>query len=310
MSFKAKRKVIFAKIETTYGTDSVPVVGTDAMLVHNFNVVPVALRYVERDPALHFFGNDGQIKVGESMTVQFDVEQAGAGGVATVPKFGPLLRACAHAETVTPTTGPVTYAPITTAEESASLHFNRDGLLHKVLGMRGNVEWVWSGAQIPMLRFTFEGLYGGVTDAALAAPTLTGWQRPLGMNKVNTTFALHGFAAVLREMRVNQGNAMQYVNLPNLEEVRFTDRKTRGSVTIELPTIAARDFFTTCRNETTGAIALTHGTAAGNRAIFSASTVQLTSPQYSEADGKAVLTMGMELRHSGSGNNEYSFATQ
>ncbi len=310
MNIKAKRKVIYSKIESVYATDSVPVVGTDALLVHNFVCRPLVPRYVERDPALPYFGNDGMIKVGESMVMEFDIEIAGAGGVATVPKFGTQLRGSAHSETVTPTTGPVTYAPITVGEESLSKYFNWDGLLHKMVGCRSSVTWNFPAGQIPMMRYSFEGLYAGITDVALAVPTLTGWQRPQTVNKANTVFTLHGYSAVLRDMSVNQGASMQYVNMPNIEEVRYIDRKTRGSVTIELPTIAVKDFFTIIRNETTGALALTHGTVNGNKALFNAANVQLTNPQYSEADGTAVLQMGMEFRPSSAGNDEYSFATQ
>lgn len=310
MNIKAKRKVIYSKIETVYGTDIVPAVATDALLVHNFSCRPVVPRYVERDPALSFFGNDGQIKVGESMVMEFDVEIAGAGAVATAPKFGPLLRGSAHAETITPTTGPVTYAPITSAEESMSKYFNWGGLLHKMTGGRSSVTWTFRAGQIPMMRFSFEGLYAGVSDAALAAPTLTGWQRPQAVNKANTVFTLHGLSAVLRELTVNQGAVMQYVNVPNLEEIRYIDRKTRGSVTIEMPTVAAKDLMTIIRNETTGAVALTHGTTAGNKALFNAAAGQLTNPQYSEGDGTAIIQMGLEFRSTAAGNDEYSFATQ
>ncbi len=310
MNIKALRKVIYSKIEVTYGTDPVPAVATDALLVHNFQCRPVVPRYVERNPALSFFGNDGQIKVGETMVMEFDIEIAGAGGVATAPKFGTQLRGAAHSETITPTTGPVTYSPITALEESLTHYFNWGGLLHKMTGARSSVTWNFQAGAIPMMHFSFEGLYAGITDVAIAPPTLTGWQRPLVVNKANTVFTLHGYSAVLRAMTIDQGAVMQYVNVPNLEEIRYIDRKARGSVTIEVPTIAAKDFFTIIRNETTGALAMTHGTVAGNKAIISAATVQLTNPQYSEADGTAVLQMGMEFRPTVAGNDEYSFATQ
>lgn len=307
---KAKRKVISAKIESVYGTDIVPAVATDAMLVHNFSCTPKNLRYVERDPALPYFGNGGMIKVGETMQMQFDIECAGAGGVAAVPKFAPLLRACALSETITVTVGPVTYDPITTAEESASIYFYWDGLLHKMLGGRGTIGWTFSAGTVPMKRFNFEGLYGGISDVALPAPTLTGWQRPQAVNKANTTFSLHGFTAVLRELSVSQGNVMQYVNNPNSENIRFIDRKTRGSVTIELPTIAAKNFYSIIDAETIGALALVHGTTAGNKALFNAAQVQLTTPAFSEGDGTALLQMALEFQPTVAGNNEFSYATQ
>lgn len=307
---KAKRKVVFTKVETTYGTDAVPVAGTDAMLTHDWSCSPLNQRLVDYDPALPYFGNGGMIPVGATMTMQYSVDMCGAGGVDTVAKFGPALRGCALSQTVTPTVGPVTYAPITSGEEAVTKYFYWDGLLHKLLGGRGNVEFMMSAGGIPRKRFTFEGLYGGVTDVALPTPTLTGWQRPQAVNLANTTVALHGYSALLRELSINLGNVMNYVNLPNSESIRFVDRKVRGSITIGVPLIATKDFFTICRNATLGALAITHGTTAGNRAIISASNVQLTNPQYSEAEGMAFMQMGMELQPTTAGNNEFSYATQ
>ena len=42
------REVILAKIEVTYGTDSVPVAATDAMLVENISWAQEGLRMNER----------------------------------------------------------------------------------------------------------------------------------------------------------------------------------------------------------------------------------------------------------------------
>ncbi|MBK7352688.1 MAG: hypothetical protein IPJ05_02860 [Nitrosomonas sp.] len=82
MPLKANKKIILCKAEVTYGVDPVPVVGTDAMSVQNFNCQPANVRYAERNLALPYFGNRGQIPVGETMTMEFDVEIARAGAVA------------------------------------------------------------------------------------------------------------------------------------------------------------------------------------------------------------------------------------
>lgn len=310
MPIKAKRKVVFCKPETVYGTDSVPAAATDALLVHNFTCKPLDIKWVERDPALPFFGNQGKVKAGDFMRMDYDIEIAGAGGVATVPKYGPALRGGALSETVTPTTGPVTYAQISSGEESMSKYFYWDGLLHKMLGARAVVSLKMDAGGIPMLHFAWMGLYGGITDVALPTPTLTGFQVPLVVNKQNTIFTLHGYAGVLRSLSINQGSDLQYVNVPNQEEIRFVGRKSTGSVAMELPLIAGKDFFTLIRAGTKGALAVVHGTAAGNKAQIDAANVQLIDPTYSESDGVAVITMGMELLPSAAGNDEWTYKTQ
>jgi hypothetical protein len=308
---KAKRKVILAKIESVYGTDAAPVVGSDAMLVHNFSAVPIQPQYVERDPALPHFGTSDQLIVGKTMSMQFDVELAGAGAVDTAAPFGVLLRGCAHAQTITPTTGPVDYEQVTTGEESLTMWFHWDGVCHKMTGVRGNAELNFSAGGVPMARFTFVGLYGGISDITFpTAPTLSAWQKPLAMNKANTTFSLHGYAAFLRSLTINLGNVMQYVNLPNSESIRFIDRKMRGSVTIDLPTVTLKDYFTIVNAETAGALALTHGTAVGNKFIVAAGQVQLTNPSYGEADGTPTVSFDLGFKPTAAGNDEAVFSTQ
>ena len=309
MPIKALREVIFLKIEATYNTDPVPVAATDSILAHNFSCTPLELVYAERMNALPFFGNQGQIKAGDMVKMEFDIECAGAGAVAGTPGFGAALKGCALSETLTPTTGPMTYAPISTAEQSVTVYFNWDGLMHKMTGARGTTSLKLAKGGIPMIHFAFTGLYGSITDVALGVPVLTAFQKPLNVNKANTTFTLHGFAGVLADLSFDQGNTINYVNLPNSEEVRFVDRKSRGSVTIELPLIAAKDFFTIIRAETAGVLALVQGTTAGNKFKLDAANVQLTNPKYSEADGAAMLQMGMEFLPSSAGNDEFTYKT-
>lgn len=307
---KSNKKLLIAKLETTYGTDATPTVGTDDILISNFTINPLNVRYAERNHALPYFGGRGQINVGDTMQMECDIEMSGAGAVATIPEYGVLLRACAMAETVTPTTGPVTYSLISDAEESASIYFYWDGVRHKMLGAFGSAEWKLSEGQIPYIHVTFEGLYGGIAEAAPGTPVLTGFQKPLAITRTNTTFTLHGYAAPLASLTITQGNEHVYKNRPNSERMHFTNRVTKGQVVIECPKPTVKDFFTICRNGTEGALALTHGTAAGNKAILSAGQVQLTNPRTSEGDNMVMLTMDMNFIPTDAGNDELTYATQ
>jgi len=301
-----KRKVILGKIEGTYGADSTPVPGTDAMLVRNVRFRPLVQPAEEREFDVPYYGTKGQILAGQYAELSFEVEMAGGGAAGTAPKYGALLRACGLSETVNAGVS-VVYAPVSTGFTSASLYFRMDGREHKLLGAFGNVEPRVIAGRIPVFAFSFIGLHVQPTDTALGSPTLTAFQKPVAVNAVNVTpFTLHAFAGKFRELSFNSGNVLPYRNLPNSEAIRFVDRKTRGRVKLEDELVAAKDWFTTARAGTLGALACTVGTVAGNRVALAAANVQLLNPEIDEEDNLAMVSMGMELLPSSAGNDEFS----
>jgi hypothetical protein len=306
---KAIKKLILCKIETTYGVDAVPVAGTDDLLVLNCSVTPINIRYTDRNSAQPFFGNRGQINVGETMQIEYDIEVAGAGAAVDVPGYAAALRGCAMAETITPTTGPVTYTFVSDAEESVTQYFYWDGVLHKMIGAYGTIEWRFSESNVPLMHFTWEGLYAGVSEAAPGTPDLSAFQKGKAMTKANTTFTLFTYAAPLSSLTITQGNEHVYKNRPNSERMHYTNRVTKGQVVIECPKPTVKDFIAICRAETEGALALTHGTVAGNKATLTAGHIQLTNPRASEGDNIIMLTMDMNFLPSDAGNDEFSYAT-
>ncbi|SFK92075.1 hypothetical protein SAMN05216302_102113 [Nitrosomonas aestuarii] len=310
MSIKALKKIILCKAEVTQGVDAVPVVGSDALLALNANVTPANIRYIDRNAAVPFFGNSGQINVGETMQLEYDIEIAGAGAVDSAPGYAAALLGCATAETIIPTTGPVTYNVVSDSEKSVTQYFYWEDQLHKMLGAFGSVELRFSEANVPLMHFTWEGIYGGITTSAPGSPDLSAFQDALAMTKANTTFTLHGYAAPLASLTISQNNTNVYKNRPNSEKMHYTGRSSTGSVTIELPKIAVKNFVEICRSGTTGALALVHGTTAGNKVLIDAPNVQLTNPRYSEADNLAELTMDMNFKYSTAGNDEWTFKTQ
>lgn len=306
MPLKYRRKVILAKNESTYGTDAAPAAGTDAMLVRNFSIRPLQQEYDDRDYEVPYFGNKGRIVSGAFVELSFEVEMAGGGAAGTAPKYGPLLKSCGMSETINAGVS-VVYAPITTGEQSASIYFYMDGRLHKVLGAFGNVEARIVAGRIPVWAFTFVGLYVLPSDVALPTPTLTAFQKPLAVTNSNTTPAtLFGFAGKFREITISTGNEIVYRNLPNSEAVRFIGRRARGAVRLEDELVATKDWWTIVRAGTLGALAVTQGTAAGNKVAIAANQVQLTEPDISEEQGIAMIRLNMELQPSSAGNDEFS----
>jgi len=306
-----RKRIVLAKTEVTYGVDPTPTGAANAILVRNLDVTPIDIEYVSRDLIRPYLGNSDSLVGAKNVKASFEVELSGSGTAGTAPAYGPLLRACGLSETVSAGVS-VTYAPISSAFESVTIYVNVDGVLHKVFGARGTVSLELSAKQIPVYKFEFTGLYQAVTDTAAPTPTYTGFITPLPVNAANSSgFALHSYSGLLQSLSVALGNDVVYRNLVSQESVIITDRKATGQVTIEAPTIAAKDYFSAANNVTLGSLALTHGTTAGNKVdIIGTNSVQVASPTYQESDGIVMLQMNLNFIPVGSGNNELSIVVK
>jgi hypothetical protein len=101
MALLQRRRIVLAKIETTYGVDAAPTGGANAILVRNLDVTPLDADLVNRDVVRPFLGSQGQLIAGQKVTVSMEVELAGSGTAGSAPAYGPLLRACGLAEVLT-----------------------------------------------------------------------------------------------------------------------------------------------------------------------------------------------------------------
>lgn len=177
---------ILAAIEATVGVDAVPTGAANALLISNVNITPLNVSNVDRDLIRGYFGASEQLAGTAFVQVTFEVELAGSQTAGTAPAWGPLLRACGFAETLA--TGParVEYSPITSSVPSLTIYYHLDGVLHKLLGARGNCDIKAELGGIPKLSFSFSGIDGGVAVVANPALTLTAWRAPVVINDANS----------------------------------------------------------------------------------------------------------------------------
>lgn len=306
MALLKRKAAVLAKIEATYGTDPVPTGAANAILVSDVNINPMEMKTVDRDNIRPFLGNNEQLPTDLLVKLDFTCEIAGSGTAGTAPAWGPLLQMCGFAETITAVTK-AEYLPVSENFKSGTLYFNVDGVLHKVTGARGSVALDFTRNGRPAFKFTFTGLYNTVVDAASPTVTLTAWKTPLPVNRTNTpTFMLHGYAAVMHSLTADMANNVVYRELINgVAGALITDRKPAGQVVVEATTVATKDWWTSIKNITTGALQLIHGTTAGNKVQIDAPNVQLISPQYQDQDGIAMLQAGLVFAPGGSGNDEF-----
>lgn len=308
-----RNTAILAKIETTYLTDSVPVGGTNAILVSNVNIVPLNANNVSRDLIRNYFGGSEQLVGTNNISVTFDVELAASSALGTAPSWGPLLRAAGFAETLTASTR-AEYSPISTAFESLTIYVYDDGVLHKLLGARGDVTIKMGLGERPMLSFSFIGVNGGISAVSVPSTTLTAWQRPLVINDTNTGDILlgctyttgtlgSGTAYPSRGIEIAVGNTVNHIPLLGGESVDITGREVTGSVQLDLTAAQEVTFMATVLANTTQSVGLTHGTAAPGTVVVYAPAVQIIVPTKEELNGKRLIGYQMRMVPS-SGNDE------
>ena len=311
-----KKVMILAKLETIYGTDATPVNTANAILCGSLNITPLAGDSVSRNLVQPFFGAAQKLLVTTNASVDFEVELAGSGIAGTAPHYAALLKACAMGETVVAATS-VTYAPITLtsvtqANTSVSIYFQRDGIKHVLLGARGTFTLDLAVKTLPKFKFNFTGLLGTITDSALVTTGLVYVAAvPVPVSTVNTTPAtVYGLAPVIESFTLDIANTVAYRSLIGSESVIISDRAPKGTLKIEAPTVAVKDFFGIAKANTLGAFSIKHGQTAGNIVTLAsnATGMDMDAPKYADNAGVVMLDIGYNLIPTAAGNDEFTLA--
>ena len=310
---KRSKVFLLAKIESTYGTDPVPVAG-DAIETRQLDWTPYDGNRVQNVIDRATLGGYSDINTGPNVGVTFQVGMQGAGGaVDDVPAYGALLRACGLAQTINASTS-VEYDPVSAAFESITGYLFNDGMRQVALGMRGNLTGQMARGQLPTFGFAMRGLYAQPTTPAAVTPDITDFFAPIPVTKVNTpTISILGYTgAQLESFSFDFQNEVVYRNTTNLEEVLINNRNVVGQLVLAAPDLATKNFFSDVESHaalTTGALQIIHGTAAGKVVQFDAPAVQLASIARGEADGLTTYTFDLRFLPS-SGDDEFKITTK
>lgn len=310
-----RNTAILAKIESTYGTDAVPTEGANAILVSNATINPLAADNVPRHLIRPYMGGSEQLVGVAHIELSFDVELAGSGAAGTAPAYGPLLRACGFAETVTASVR-TEYNLVTPVADSVSIYYFSDGARHVARGCRGNVSIKMSARDRPLLSFRFLGLDGGVTATAPSTLTLSGFKTPAVISDPNTgDFTLGctytaatptltgGTGYPSQGLEIELGNDVAHTALLGGESIDISKREVTGKVSLDLTAAQEATFMTNVKANTLQAGGLMHGTAAGYKAMLFLPALQLINPSKVEVNGR--LLCGYDLRAvPSSGNDE------
>lgn len=302
-----RQRVILAKSEVTYALDPVPTGVANTIRCSDITVTPIGGSTVDRKIIYPNFGAVPKALVNKQVLVQFAVELQGSGVVDTPPAYGPLLKACGMSETINAGVS-VVYAPESSGFGSCTIYANEAGTLHKLLGARGTVTFDFPPNDLPVMKFSFTGIWTVPAAVALPTPTFAPFIDAVDVNKANTTFSLHGYSAVLERLSVDLGWTVIHRDRPNAAIVQLTDRNSAGSAEFEAPDLGTKDYFADSYNQTLVALNLVHGTTVGHTCTLAAPKVQILQPSYGDVNGIKTLKANLLLTRN-AGDDELTLTT-
>jgi len=278
MAIKWNNKILLAKIEATYGVDAVPI-AENGVLATNVSFSPMEGQDVDRELELPYLAAGGTIPADLHGKMSFNVELAPSGTTGVAPAWGPLLRACACAQTIVVATS-VTYNPVTDDHESVSIHFFIGSTRFVLLGTRGTVTMEFSASGIPYLRFELTGLFRKPTEVTRPGTDLTAFRKPQLVNMANTpVFTIGGTALIMRRCMLNLANQVEPRFLVGDESILITDRSDVLEATVVAVPLSTLDPYAIALADATVAVELVHGTGAGKIATLGVPRAQMQRAQ-------------------------------
>lgn len=306
MSVFWKQMVLLAKLEAAYGIDPMLTGAANAILATDITIDPMQGDDVARNLIVPYLSGQATIPAGLRGVLTFSTEIAGSGEAGVAPAWGPLMRGCAFAEVIEEETS-VAYSPITDNQESLYFKYWLGRTLHAFAGARGTGVMTLNAQNIPIIRWTFTGMFVPPSEVDRATPTFTGFKKPLIVSKANTpVFTVNSVPLVLRNYSLDFGGDVQPRLLANKDEIIVADRAETLNATVEVVPLTTLDPFALATAQTQIPVEIVHGNVAGNIVTINAPTCQVKRPPAAQNNqGKAERQLSFQPLPT-LGNDQYS----
>lgn len=304
---------LLAKEESTYGTDPTPTVGDDGVRISDrvWNQLTPEYAFPNRRDDVasgSLIPVRPAARTGRIVTLEFGVEAKGAGSAYSSstpvrPEMDPLFIACARSRTHDDTVSAekVDYDPADTGHGSATIWAYAGGKLFKVVGCRGNCVLEVNGGQIPIFRFTMQGmLLVDPTEVALPAITYDAQVPPAAVS-VSLSIGTGPWSPRFTSFRYDFGNQVQRLDSGNAADGVDGFHISRIEPTIQLSAeadaLSDYDPYTTSQDVTAGEdVDLTLGDTQYNRVKLDVNTgAWLETPAHAEDNEFAAWDLTYQL---------------
>ncbi len=298
-----KKSVLYAKIETTSGSDITPTPSDNGIIAFDIDL-SVKADMKERNTGNADRSLYSNIRGKTSVELKFWIELKGGGTAGTAPKWAPLLQACDRLQTANAGTS-VVYTPALVSQ-TCTIYVNMDGILHKIVGCAGDTEIDLTSGEIARLNFTFSGVYAVSTDGVVSAVTP---DTTTGLITKGTTTTFGSYAAIIEKLLLKFGNSVVERTSLNATEGILSfmvgNRNPTGIMTCEAVIMGTSnaDFWTYFDGGTTKALSMVLSGNAGNIVTITAPACKLSAPKYGDRDGLRTFDIEFQCARS-SGNDE------
>jgi hypothetical protein len=320
--FLNRNSVVLAKVESTYATDPVPVVATDAVLstvpqISNEGTVLERLITVGTlSPTAHVIGRK---LVNCSFGVEFKSQTAALDGVSSNPiSLDDILRSAGFTPTYTVETAPpgsndgfVIYAPRSTGLESATFYvFPGKEVRHKITGAYTDFSIDIPAGGYAMMSCSVKGIYNTPTDTTAGTP-VTETDTPVAVTSIAAAFgAVSGL--VIRNMNISMNNEIveraDVNSAEGFKGLRLAGRKPMLKFRMEKEAVATWDIYGAWSAGTSYNTTFTIGSTAGKKILVTMPKLVLSSVK--ESDDAGIVMLDVEAlcaRNSDAGNDELTF---
>jgi hypothetical protein len=298
MTLLRRKRVIAAKIEATSGTAET-VLAADAA----FNVYDIAvtqdIEMAQRE-AQGGFAMLAAVAEGRKGTVSFKVD-ASWDGTATEPSWADtFLPACGWCKTGQVFT-PRTEAPGTNVK-TLTIAVYTDGVRKLLYGCAGNFRLVCATGKTAVCEFDFTGIWGGVTDAAILAPT---YPTVHGLRYAASTTTWDSVALCLENLTLDSGNEVSMrecaADVSGFHGAIINNRMVKITGNPEARTVAGQDRYGKLLDSSQHA--LTWGLDGPTNSVITIAAPQAQIIAINEGERNGLLTDEIEWSCNRNGSN-------
>ncbi len=304
-----RRRVVLAKVETTYGQDAAPTAAQNAFICNTSSSISPSGEEVERDYVRDTLSPIGSVVTTKTVSFSLSTELKGGGmddADILAPEYEALLLSCGMKKTGDAENGWV-YTPESdpAQHKSCTIYYYQDGLLHKALGCRGTFSLNAAVSELGTIEFSMQGLWVDPVDQALVSPSIADIVPPV-VSSMGLTVG--GYTPVCTALQFDLGVSTSLRKDVNADAgivgVEISARRPTGSLDPETAALGQFNPWSAWSGATKAAISATVGREAGNRIGISVPKAQYGAPSYGDRDGILTYSLPFTATIDSTGDDE------